>query len=173
MKKGLIVLHTGNGKGKTTAALGIILRSVGHNLKVCMVQFIKGNWKTGEIEALKSFENKVKVYVSGKGFTWESKNIEEDIEAAQDAWNLAKTVIDSGKYNLVVLDELTYLIKYNFVKEEDILDALNNKPKDLHIVITGRNASEKLIEVADLVSEVNVLKHPYKEGIKAQKGIEF
>lgn len=172
MKKGLLMVHTGKGKGKTTAALGLIFRALGHGFKVCMIQFIKGKWQYGELNSSKHFEN-LDFHVLGKGFTWESKDIEEDIQAAQEAWLFAKKVVSSGRYKLVVLDELTYLIKYEMVEEDEIIDFLSNRPKDLHVVVTGRDASKSLIEIADLVTEMKEVKHHYHAGIKAQKGIEY
>lgn len=173
MNKGLLIVYTGKGKGKTTAALGSIFRAMGHGFKVCVIQFIKGSWKYGELKSAERFSDLLDFHVMGKGFTWESDKIEEDIKLAQDAWNFAKNVILSAKYQMVVLDELTYLIKYKMVSEEEIVDFLSNRPKDLHIIVTGRDASEALIRSADLVTEMQSIKHPYDCGIKAQKGIEY
>jgi cob(I)alamin adenosyltransferase len=167
------MVFTGKGKGKTTSALGLAFRAMGHNQKVCVIQFIKGNWKYGELESAKRFEGLMDFYVMGKGFTWQSENLEEDIKIAQEAWNFAKEKIGSGKYQMVILDELTYLIKYNMVSEDEIISFLSNRPENLHIVVTGRDASARLIEIADLVTDMVSIKHPYDNGVKAQKGVEF
>ena len=173
MSQGLLIVNTGNGKGKTTAALGQAFRAIGHGFRVCFLQFLKGSWKYGELEAAKRFEDLMEIRALGKGFTWQSEDLNEDIQSARDAWDLAKQVIASGKFKMVVLDELTYLITYGMVPEEDILNTLRNKPPELHIVVTGRDASPGLIELADLVTEMNEIKHPFRNGIKAQRGIEF
>jgi cob(I)alamin adenosyltransferase len=167
------MVFTGKGKGKTTAALGLAFRAMGHEFKVCVIQFIKGSWKYGELTSAKRFEDLMDFYVMGKGFTWQSENIEEDIKIAQEAWIFAKEKINSGKYQMVILDELTYLIKYKMVSEDEIVNFLANRPENLHIVVTGRDASDKLIEIADLVTDMVSIKHPYDNGVKAQKGIEF
>jgi cob(I)alamin adenosyltransferase len=173
MTQSLLIVNTGNGKGKTTAALGQAFRAVGHGFKVCFLQFLKGSWKYGELEAAKRFEDLMEIRALGKGFTWKSEDLNEDIQSARDAWDLAKEIIASGKFKMVVLDELTYLITYGMVPEEDILNTLRNRPPDLHVVVTGRDASPGLIELADLVTEMNEIKHPFRNGIKAQRGIEF
>lgn len=173
MKKGLLIVYTGKGKGKTTAALGSIFRAMGHGFKVCVIQFIKGSWKYGELKSAERFSDLLDFHVMGRGFTWESDKIEEDIKVAQDAWNFAKNVILSAKYQMVVLDELTYLIKYKMVNEEEIINFLANRPEGMHIIVTGRDASESLIKSADLVTEMLSIKHPYDDGVKAQKGIEY
>lgn len=173
MKKNLLCINTGNGKGKTTAALGTAFRALGHNYPVCMIQFIKGKWKCGELKSAKKFSDLFELYPMGKGFTWKSDNLEEDIKTAQEAWKFAVEKIKSGKYHLVILDELTYLITYKMIDVEEILEILTNRPENCNIIVTGRNAHEDLIKAADLVSEIKEIKHPYKSGIKAQKGIEF
>ena len=173
MSQGLLIVNTGNGKGKTTAALGQAFRAIGHGFRVCFLQFLKGSWKYGELEAAKRFEDLMEIRALGKGFTWKSEDLNEDIQSARDAWDLAKQVIASGKFKMVVLDELTYLITYGMVPEEDILNTLRNRPPELHVVVTGRDASPGLIELADLVTEMNEIKHPFRSGIKAQRGIEF
>ena len=173
MSQGLLIVNTGNGKGKTTAALGQAFRAVGHGFRVCFLQFLKGSWKYGELEAAKRFEDLMEIRALGRGFTWKSEDLNEDIQSARDAWDLAKQVIASGKFKMVVLDELTYLITYGMVAEEDILNTFRNRPPELHIVVTGRDASPGLIELADLVTEMNEIKHPFRNGVKAQRGIEF
>jgi len=173
LKKGLLIVLTGNGKGKTTSALGMAFRAMGHGLKVCIIQFIKGSWKYGELESAKRFSDLLDFYVLGKGFTWQSENLEEDIKIAREAWDFAKETINSNKYEMVILDELTYLIKYKIVSEGEIVNFLLNRPENLTVVVTGRDASKLLIDSADLVTEMVSIKHPYDVGVKAQKGIEF
>jgi cob(I)alamin adenosyltransferase len=169
---GLTLIFTGDGKGKTTSALGLAFRALGHDFPVCIIQFIKGSWKYGELESAKGFDL-LDFHVMGKGFTWKSDNLDEDIEIARKAWQFAKETILAGKHKLVILDELTYLITYKMVDEQEILDVIANKPKEMHLVITGRGATTGLINAANLVTEMKEIKHPYKKGIKAQKGIEF
>ena len=172
-KKGLIIVYTGKGRGKTTAALGQAMRAAGHGMKVCLIQFIKGSWHYGELDAVKRFKDLIDFHVSGKGFTWKSDNLSEDRAIAQQGWQLAKTAILSGKYHLVILDELTYLITYRFIDLKEVIHILSEKPASLHVVVTGRNASQELIEMADMVTEMKAVKHPFNVGLKAQKGIEF
>lgn len=173
MKKGLFIVHTGKGKGKTTAALGLAMRALGHGLRVCVIQFIKGTWKYGELFSAKRFEDLLDFHVMGKGFTWKSQNLEADKKIAQEAWEFAKQVLASEAYQMVILDELTYLIKFGFIPEAEVVDVLAKRRDDLHVVVTGRDASQALINAADLVTEMIARKHPFNEGIKAQKGIEF
>jgi cob(I)alamin adenosyltransferase len=172
-KKGLILVFTGHGKGKTTAALGMSMRAAGHGMKTCFIQFIKGNWQYGEMEALARFREEIDFYVTGRGFTWKSEDLEKDTAAAREAWEKAQEAIISGCYHTVVLDEFTYLLRYGMVDTAKVVEVLRGKPKELHICITGRYAAEELIELADLVTEMQPIKHPYQQGIKAQKGIEF
>ena len=173
MKKGLLMVFTGDGKGKTTAALGMALRTAGHGLKVCFIQFIKGSWKYGELDAVKRFEDLIDWHVMGKGFTWKSDNLEADMAMARKGWDRAVEAMRSGAYHLLVLDEFTYPVNYGAIEPEPVLDALSRRPPDLHVAITGRNAPETIIEAADLVTEMRAVKHPLKTGIKAQKGVEF
>jgi cob(I)alamin adenosyltransferase len=173
MKKGLLMVFTGDGKGKTTSALGLALRSAGHGKKVCFIQFIKGSWKYGELAAMEKHRELIDFHVMGKGFTWKSENIEEDKAAAREAWEFARGAISSGEYALVVLDEFTYLLNYGMIDPEEAMATLSQKPTDLHVAVTGRYAPEELTEKADMVSEIRAVKHPYTEGVKAQKGIEF
>lgn len=173
MKRGLLIVNTGEGKGKTTAALGMVMRALGHNMHVCVIQFIKGTWKYGELNSAKRFEDLLEFHVKGNGFTWKSDNFEKDRTIAREAWNLAKKKIALNTFQLIVLDELTYLIKLGMVAEEEIVSTLQKRPDPLHVVVTGRYASERLVAAADLVTEMRVVKHPFKSGIKAQKGIEF
>jgi len=173
-KKGLILLYTGNGKGKTTAALGQVLRAAGHGFKVAIIQFIKNMENTGEIKAAKKiFAEHLEIYPMGTGFTWDAKDREELTRAAQKGWDLAREKIKSGKYCMVILDELTYALNYGLIDQDEVVAFLEKKPEKLHIIITGRDASEKLITLADLVTEMKEIKHPYKKGIKAMKGIEY
>lgn len=170
--RGLLVVYTGHGKGKTTAALGMVFRALGRGLRVTVVQFIKGKWKTGE----RLFAEKLpelRFHVMGLGFTWESYDLGRDKAAAQHAWETAREEILSGERDLVVLDELTYTFHYDFVRLEDVLKTLHERPPHVHVVITGRNAPEELTSAADLVTEMKVVKHPFNAGIKAQIGVDF
>lgn len=173
MKKGLVIVNTGNGKGKTTAALGIILRAWGRGMRVCVIQFIKaetGQW--GEVKAAKKLG--VEWHKMGDGFTWLSKDMEETIAKARNGWELAKSKIISGDYDIILLDEFTYTLDFEWLDSDEVISWLKaNKPDKLHLIITGRNAPAELIEYADLVTEMNTIKHPFEEGIPAQPGIEF
>ncbi len=172
VKKGLVILNTGKGKGKTTAALGLLVRAWGQGLRVCMLQFIKartGNW--GEKKAAGKMG--IEIQPLGDGFTWLSDNIENDKVLAREGWEQCRTRILSGNYDLIVLDEMTYVLKYGWLSWEEVRETLDNRPAGMHIVITGRFAIPELIEYADLVSEIEEVKHPFNAGVKAQKGIEF
>jgi cob(I)alamin adenosyltransferase len=176
MNKGLLIVYTGNGKGKTTAALGLALRAMGHDLRVCVIQFIKSNNDTGESlfsEEIKRLNKLFDFYVLGAGFTWSSAKLKNHVQAARDAWEISKELILSEKYDLIILDELTYIIRYKMVNEDEVINFLSKKPENLHLVITGRYASELLINAADLVTEMTEIKHPFKNGIRAQQGIDF
>lgn len=171
--QGLVIINTGHGKGKTTAAFGQALRAAGQGLKVCIIQFIKGQGKTGEALAFAAaFPGQVELHRAGTGFTWQ-QDMETVKAAALAGWKLAGEKIVSDAYDLIVLDELTYLIGLGIVSEEEVLGLFRKRPKRLHLVITGRDASPGLIEYADLVTEMRAVKHPFQRGIKAQKGIEF
>jgi len=170
--KGLIVVNTGDGKGKTTAAFGVLFRSLGRKMKCAVVQYVKGKWKTGERLHAETIED-LSFHVMGLGFTWESKDINQDIEAAKAAWEKSKEYILDEIHDVVILDELTYAISYEWISVEEVLDALKKRPLMKHIIITGRDCHEKIIDYADLVTEMKLVKHPYKNGIAAQKGIEF
>jgi cob(I)alamin adenosyltransferase len=173
-RKNLVILHTGNGKGKTTAALGTAFRAMGHGWRVCMVQFIKGKWKPGEVRmASKLAAGQFEVIPMGEGFTWESENLEKDKATAQRAWAIAKEKLLSGDFQLVILDEITYTITYKFLDLDDILDTIRQRPSHVNVIMTGRGAHPALVELADLVSEVHEVKHPYRQGILAQVGIEY
>jgi cob(I)alamin adenosyltransferase len=172
--KNLVILHTGNGKGKTTAALGTAFRAMGHGWRVCMVQFIKGKWKPGEVRmAGKLAPGQFEVIPMGEGFTWESENLEKDKATAQRAWEIAQEKLLSGDFQLVILDEITYTITYKFLDLDDVLDAIRQRPSHVNVIMTGRGAHPALVELADLVSEVHEVKHPYRQGILAQVGIEY
>jgi len=173
-KKGLILLYTGNGKGKTTAALGQVLRAAGHGFKVAIIQFIKNMDNTGEIKAAKKiFADHLEIFPMGSGFTWDAKDQDELRQAAEKGWALAKEKINSGQYCMVILDELTYTLNYGLLDQEEVVSFLKQKPEPLHIIITGRDADDKLIDLADLVTEMKEIKHPYQNGVKATKGIEY
>ncbi|MBI3327774.1 MAG: cob(I)yrinic acid a,c-diamide adenosyltransferase [Nitrospinae bacterium] len=173
-RKNLVIINTGNGKGKTTAALGTAFRAMGHGWRVCMVQFIKGKWKPGEVRmAQKLAPGQFEIIPMGEGFTWESEDLDKDKATAQKAWGIAKAKLLSGDYQLVILDEITYTISYNFLDLDDILEAVRNRPSHVNVILTGRRAHPALVELADLVSEVQEVKHPYRQGILAQVGIEY
>lgn len=175
MKKGLIIVFTGNGKGKTTAAMGQALRAVGQGLRVLMLQFIKGKWNYGELVSIKRLEPNFRIKPLGKGFIRSSSKLDdkEAIENVTQSWEYAKNEILSDKYDMIILDEINYVINYGLLPVEEMLTLLEKKPERLHIILTGRNAHKKVIEKADLVTEMMDIKHPYSKGIKAQKGIEF
>jgi cob(I)alamin adenosyltransferase len=170
--QGRIIIHTGDGKGKTTAALGTVFRALGHGQKVCVIQFIKGQGKYGERILAEKLEN-LDWHICGKGFVFKKENVEEDRKIAEEGFRLAAEIIASDRYDLVVLDELTYLPALDFLAAEKIVETLRAKPERLNIIVTGRKAPPQLVEIADTVSEVGVVKHAYQQGIKAQKGIEF
>jgi cob(I)alamin adenosyltransferase len=171
--KGLIMVHTGWGKGKTTAALGLAFRALGHGLPVCIIQFIKGTWKYGELYSAKRFSDLLEFHVAGKGFTWKSDDIERDRQAARKGWELARVKIEAGQHHLVILDEFTYALNYGMVNEDEVIAILQRKPAGLHVLVTGRDAPAGLMNIADLVTEMREMKHPYKSGVQAQKGVEF
>jgi len=173
VERGIVIVNTGNGKGKTTAAFGQALRVAGHGLPVCIIQFIKGQWATGEGKAVKWLADRIELHVCGTGFTWQSDNHGELIEAARAGWRLAQGKIASGTYRLVVLDELTYLINYGIISEDEVLGILSSRPDGVDIVITGREAGDGLLAGADLVTEMREIKHPYRQGVTARKGREF
>jgi len=172
-KPGLVVLHTGDGKGKTTAALGLALRAVGHGFPVCMVQFIKGKWASGEHRAAELLGDRFEIHPMGDGFTWDTKDRAQDMRRVREGWELAMRKVATGRYRMLILDEILYVLSYDYFPLAEVLDFLKNRPPDLHVVLTGRNPPPELIEAADLVTEMVNVKHPYQAGIKAQKGIEF
>jgi cob(I)alamin adenosyltransferase len=170
--QGLIMVNTGNGKGKTTAAFGQALRVVGHGQRVCVIQFIKGKWPTGESQALARLGDQVELHVRGTGFTW-TESRDEVVRAALQGWSLAREKISAGRFRLVVLDELTYLINYGIIDEAEVLATLAARPASLDIVVTGRDASAGLLAAADLVTEMREIKHPYRQGRAARQGVEY
>ena len=174
-KKGLLIVFTGNGKGKTTASLGMALRTIGHGYKVAIIQFIKGGWTTGEEKALKNLSSNVSWHSLGEGFTWETQDRIRDEKLVQEAWKLAKKYIKDESYKLVILDEINIATKLGYLASEEIISffkSINNRKN--HVVLTGRGASDSIISYADLVTEMKQIRHPFKEqGIKAQKCIEF
>ena len=173
-KKGLIIVHTGDGKGKTTAALGMAFRAAGTGMRVAIVQFIKGKWKYGELEAARQLKTPIEIYPMGEGFTWDTQNRDRDIEMTRKAWALCKEKMLSGRYGIVVFDEINYVIDYDYLNAAEVVQALKQRPSQVHVVLTGRNAKPELIEAADLVTEMREIKHPFKEqGILAQRGIEY
>ncbi|PKB84165.1 MAG: cob(I)yrinic acid a,c-diamide adenosyltransferase [SAR202 cluster bacterium Io17-Chloro-G9] len=172
INKGLVIVNTGKGKGKTTAAMGLLFRAWGRDMKVIMLQFIKhSSANFGEQRAAKKIG--VEMRAMGDGFTWRSKDLDQTSDLARAHWEDCKEIISAGGYDVVVLDEFTYPLHYGWVPVEEVIEVLNNRPAMQHVIITGRNAPEALVEFADLVTEMNVVKHPYDEGIKAQPGVEF
>ena len=178
-RKGLVIINTGNGKGKTTAALGLALRAVGQRMRVMIVQFIKGNFRYGELRSIKRLAPDVEISPRGRGCITvvcgrpSEASEEEHRKASMEAFNYAREVIQSNRYDLVVLDEVTYLVNFGFLPVESLLDLIRTRPSHLHLVLTGRNAHPALIEASDLVTEMREVKHPYHQGVEAQKGIEF
>jgi cob(I)alamin adenosyltransferase len=172
-ERGLVIVHTGTGKGKSTAAFGMVMRCVGHGMRVGIVQFIKGVWNTGERHALQRFPELVTCRAMGEGFTWDTQDRARDIAAARAAWDAAKTLIADPSYRLILLDELNIVLRYDYLPIDDVVAVLKAKPRDLHVIVTGRNAKPELIEIADLVTEMTLVKHPFRSGVKAQAGIEF
>ena len=172
-ERGLLIVHTGTGKGKSTAAFGMVLRCLGHGMRVGIVQFVKGVWGTGERVALEHFGDLVTCRAMGEGFTWDTQDRARDIAAARAAWEVAKAMIADPAYRLVLLDELNIVLRYDYLPLSEVVAVLKTKPRDLHVVVTGRNAKPELIEAADLVTEMTLVKHPFRAGVKAQQGIEF
>jgi cob(I)alamin adenosyltransferase len=175
VEKGLLIVHTGNGKGKTSAALGMVFRHIGHDMPVGIVQFTKSaKWDTGEARLLNKFPDLVTLHIMGEGFTWETQDRARDIAAARAGWEQAKALIRDDRHQLVLLDELNIVLRYDYLPLDEVLVFLREeKPTDKHVVITGRNAHDSLIELADLVTDMTMVKHPFRQGVKAQKGIEF
>lgn len=170
---GLIIVNTGNGKGKTTAALGTAFRAVGSGFKVYMVQFIKGPWTAGEHRAAERLAPELTIRRMGEGFTWDTKNPERDTEVAHQAWDFCKELIEKDEHDLLIFDEINVVMDLGYLDVNDVVAVLKQKPEKMHIILTGRDAPKALIDVANLVTEMTEVKHPFNEGIYAQKGIEF
>ncbi|MFT9446152.1 cob(I)yrinic acid a,c-diamide adenosyltransferase [Gluconobacter japonicus] len=173
VEKGILAVHTGPGKGKSTAAFGLALRTLGHGRRVVVVQFIKGAWMTGERSALERFDDLLEWHTMGEGFTWETQDRSRDIAACERAWEVAKAALKRDDVGLVVLDELNIALRYDYLPLEQVLSDLKNRPLMQHVVITGRNAKPALVEAADLVTEMTLVKHHFSAGVKAQAGFEF
>ncbi len=178
IEKGLLIVHTGKGKGKSTAAFGLVLRALGNGMRVGIVQFVKGKWQTGERPVLERFADQVDLRVSGECFASETQDRAREVAAAEAGWAAAKEMIEAcrgaaPRYDMLVLDELNIVLRYDYLPIQGVVEALADRPPDLHVVVTGRNAKPELIEAADLVTEMTMVKHPFRDGVKAQKGIEF
>jgi len=173
-EKGLLIVHTGTGKGKSSAAFGMAIRCVGHGMRVGVIQFIKGAWDTAERRVLESFGDELVTFKAmGEGFTWETQDRARDIAAAERAWEEASAMLADPTYAMVILDELNVVLRYGYLPLEPVLDVLMDRPERQHTVVTGRNAPEALIAAADLVTEMTMVKHPFRDGVKAQPGVEF
>jgi cob(I)alamin adenosyltransferase len=172
-QKGLLIVHTGTGKGKSTAAFGLALRMLGYGKKCAVVQFIKGAWNTGERKVLEGFGPLMEWHTLGEGFTWETQDKARDIAAAAKAWETAKTLMQDPALKLLVLDELNIALRYDYLPLDEVVQALKDRRSDLNIVVTGRNAKPAMIEAADTVTEMTLVKHHFAQGVKAQEGIEF
>ncbi len=170
---GLLLVHTGNGKGKSSSAFGMVARALGHGMKVGVVQFIKGAASTGEENFFRRFPDEVRYYVMGEGFTWETQDRQRDIAKAREAWAVAAELLADPEIGLVVLDELNIALKYGYLDLDPVLADVESRPMLQHVVVTGRGAPPKLIEAADTVTEMSLVKHAFKAGVKAQKGVEF
>jgi cob(I)alamin adenosyltransferase len=173
LEKGLLIVHTGTGKGKSTAAFGLALRMIGRGNRVGIVQFVKGAWHTAERDALEKFGDQVSWHSMGEGFTWETQDLARDIAAAERAWAKAVEIMDYPSFSLVILDELSIALRYDYLPLDQVIATLKARRPDLHVVVTGRNAKPELIEAADLVTDMTLVKHHFAAGVKAQPGIEF
>jgi len=178
IEKGLLIVHTGKGKGKSTAAFGLVIRAMGNGMRVGVIQFVKGKWDTGERSILEHFPDQIEIHAMGEGFSWDTQDKGRDIAAARKAWDKSKQMIEASRgtepqFDMILLDELNIVLRYGNLPLDEIVETLQNKPKDLHVIVTGRNAKDELIEIADLVTEMTQIKHPFRGGVKAQKGIEF
>jgi len=172
-EKGLLMVHTGKGKGKTTAAIGLVMRALGHGQKVGIVQFVKGKWETGERVVLEKFADQITIAVMGEGFSWDSQDRQRDIAAAKAAWEKAQEMIADPAYDLILLDELNIVLRYHHLPIADVVAGLTARRPELHIIVTGRNAKPELIEAADMVTDMTMVKHHFRDDVKAQAGIEF
>jgi cob(I)alamin adenosyltransferase len=173
LEKGLLIVHTGTGKGKSTAAFGLALRMIGRGNRVGIVQFVKGAWHTAERDALEKFGDQVSWHSMGEGFTWETQDLARDIAAAERAWAKAVELMDDPSFSLVILDELSIALRYDYLPLDQVIATLKARRPDLHVVVTGRNAKPELIEAADLVTDMTLVKHHFAAGVRAQPGIEF
>jgi cob(I)alamin adenosyltransferase len=173
VEKGLLIVHTGKGKGKSTAAFGMVFRALGNGMRVGIVQFVKGRWATGERAALERFGDQVSLHTMGEGFTWETQDRRRDIAAARAAWEKARGLIADDTHRLVLLDELNIVLRYDYLDAQEVLTVLLSRPAMKHVIVTGRNAKDELIEAADLVTDMTQVKHPFRSGVRAQAGIEF
>ncbi|WP_240960026.1 cob(I)yrinic acid a,c-diamide adenosyltransferase [Novosphingobium olei] len=172
-EKGLLIVHTGKGKGKTSAALGMVVRAIGHGMKVGVVQFVKGAMLTGERAVFEAFPDNVEFKPMGEGFTWNTQDRARDIASARTAWDEVKRMIADPAYHMVLADELNIVLRYDYLPLDEVLEVLTTKPEMKHVIVTGRNAPDALMEAADLVTEMTMVKHPFRSGVKAQAGIEF
>ena len=177
-EKGLLIVHTGKGKGKSTAAFGLVSRAIGNGMRVGVVQYVKGKWETGERKVLERFPDQVEIRTMGEGFTWDTQDRARDIAAAKAAWAASKEMIEAArgpdpKFDMVLLDELNIVLRYDYLPLEEVIGVLKSKPEMTHVIVTGRNAKDELIDIADLVTEMTQVKHPFRDGVKAQVGIEF
>ncbi len=178
LEKGLLIVHTGKGKGKSTAAFGLAMRAIGNGMRVGVVQFVKGKRRTGERAVFEKFPDQATFHAMGEGFTWETQDRARDIRAAKAVWDTAREMIERSRaaeprYDMVILDELNIVLRYGYLPLDEVIAFLRDRPADLHVVVTGRNAKDEMIEAADLVTEMIAVKHPFRAGVKAQKGIEF
>jgi cob(I)alamin adenosyltransferase len=173
IEKGLLIVHTGKGKGKSTAAFGMVMRCLGHGFKVGIVQFVKGGWDTGERTLLAAYSDLITFRTMGGGFTWETQDRGADVAAASAAWDEAKALMADPEIHLLLLDELNIVLRYDYLPIAEVVATLKARRPDLHVVVTGRNAKPELIDAADLVTEMTMVKHPFRSGVKAQAGIEF
>ncbi len=174
VEKGLLIVHTGKGKGKSTAAFGLVARAIGNDMKVGVVQFVKGKWQTGERRVLEQFSGQVTIRTMGEGFSWETQDWERDRAAARKAWTVSCNMMEDPGFDMVVLDELNIVLRHGHLDISDVVETLRTRRPGLHVVVTGRNAKPELIDEADLVTEMTLIKHPFREqNVRAQKGIEF
>jgi cob(I)alamin adenosyltransferase len=171
-RRGRIIVNTGDGKGKTTAALGTAFRAAGHGQSVAIVQFLKGKWTYGELAAVQRFPN-ITLVRMGSGFTWEKEGLDEDREIARRVWQVCLELVESGDFDLLVMDELNVVVDYGFIEVQEVLDFLAGKPENLSVIITGRRAKPEILEIADTVTDMRVVKHAFRGGLRAQKGIEY
>lgn len=173
LEKGLLLVHTGDGKGKSSAGFGMVARSLGWGMQVGVVQFIKGKWKTGERLFFSRFPDQVRYRVMGEGFTWDTQDRERDVAAAKAAWEESKAMIADPALDFVLLDEINIALRYDYLDIDEVVAVLKARPNDKHVCLTGRNAKPQLLEIADLVTEMTLVKHPFEQGFKAQRGVEF